>query len=255
MIVLMSVAAALPYAMYTIATRQFQPIPALAIVGLAACVLAWFRVLPRNPFFDLAFLVVLGAGLLTGIFPMLYPRAAPRLRLDFLGHLMWIRTAIVAVLVFRRPENIDFGFWPRGRDWKLGVLYYLIFLPLALGLAWAIGLPHQLDRFSGAKAFAVASATFFGMLWVVALSEQFFFRGLLQQWLCRWLASDTAGLALASVAFGLVHLPYRGFPNWRFVAMTTLLGLICGLVYRRTQGIRAPMVTHALAATTWQLVS
>ena len=65
----------------------------------------------------------------------------------------------------------------------------------------------------------------------------------------------TAGLALASVAFGLVHLPYRGFPNWRFVAMTTLLGLICGLVYRRTQGIRAPMVTHALAATTWQLVS
>ena len=100
----------------------------------------------------------------------------------------------------------------------------------------------------------MALATFLGMLWVLALSEEFFFRGLIQQWLSRWLSSEMAGLVLASAIFGLVHLPFQGFPNWPHVAISALLGLFCGLAYQRTRGIRAPMVTHALVAATYRVL-
>jgi len=94
---------------------------------------------------------------------------------------------------------------------------------------------------------------FFGTLWVLALGEEFFFRGLLQQWTTRWLHSEWAGLALTSVVFGSVHLWYRPFPNWRIVPVAILLGVFCGLAFRQAKSIRASMVTHALTVTAWRL--
>jgi membrane protease YdiL (CAAX protease family) len=91
------------------------------------------------------------------------------------------------------------------------------------------------------------------MLWVVALGEEFFFRGLLQQWVSKWLSSDWAGLVIASILFGSVHLAFRAFPNWRFAAVAAVAGVFYGLAFRRAKSIRASMVTHALAATTWKV--
>ena len=90
-------------------------------------------------------------------------------------------------------------------------------------------------------------------LWVLALGEEFFFRGLLQQWMTAWLRSEWAGLLVASLVFGAAHLWYRQFPNWRISAIAALLGLCCGLAFRNARSIRAPMVTHALVVTTWRI--
>jgi len=103
------------------------------------------------------------------------------------------------------------------------------------------------------KYAALLVVTFLGMLWVVALGEEFFFRGFLQQLLGRGLHSEMAGLLVASALFGLVHLPFRAFPNWRMAALAAILGLFCGLAFLRTRSIRAAMVTHALVATTFRL--
>ena len=59
---------------------------------------------------------------------------------------------------------------------------------------------------------------------------------------------------MATLAFGLVHLPFRSFPNWRFALVATVAGFFYGRAYSLSGGIRAAMVTHALVNTTTQNV-
>jgi membrane protease YdiL (CAAX protease family) len=87
----------------------------------------------------------------------------------------------------------------------------------------------------------------------VALSEEFFFRGLLQQWLERWMRHSIPALIVSSLIFGSVHLIRGAFPNWRYAIVAGLLGLFCGLAWRESRGIQAGMVTHALAATLYRV--
>ena len=91
---------------------------------------------------------------------------------------------------------------------------------------------------------------FFGTLWVLALGEEFFFRGLLQQWMTGWLRNEWAGLIATSLLFGAVHLPRGAFPNWRFAVLAAVAGVFYGLAFRQASSIRASMVTHALTVTT-----
>jgi len=96
------------------------------------------------------------------------------------------------------------------------------------------------------------AATFVGVLWVVALSEEFFFRGLLQQWMVEWTGRPAVALASTSVLFGAVHLGFRVFPNWRFALAAAVAGWFYGRAYQQGQSIRASMVTHALVVTLWR---
>jgi membrane protease YdiL (CAAX protease family) len=93
---------------------------------------------------------------------------------------------------------------------------------------------------------------FFGALWVIALPEEFFFRGLLQRWIGEWTGSRYLGLATASLLFGAAHLPFREFPNWRLATVAAVAGCFYGLAYQKADSIRASMVTHALVVTIWR---
>jgi len=96
----------------------------------------------------------------------------------------------------------------------------------------------------------IAVFYFFGGMWVLSLGEEFFFRGLLQQWMVGWLRNEWAGLIATSLIFGAVHLPYQSFPNWRFALLAGVAGIFYGLAFRQASSIRASMVTHALTFTT-----
>jgi membrane protease YdiL (CAAX protease family) len=91
------------------------------------------------------------------------------------------------------------------------------------------------------------------MLWVVSLAEEFFFRAFLQRVIARGTHSETVGLLAAAALFGLAHLPFRKFPNWRLAIVAGALGIFCGLSLLRARSVRASMVTHALVATTWRM--
>jgi membrane protease YdiL (CAAX protease family) len=95
--------------------------------------------------------------------------------------------------------------------------------------------------------------TFFGILWVVALAEEFFFRVFLQQVLARSLRSQSVALIVASALFGLAHLPYRTFPNWRLALLGGVSGVFYGMAIQKARSVRASMVTHALLVTTWRM--
>ena len=214
----------------------------------------WYVIFPHQTAVDILFLVVIAVVWMSRVIPPLYAAPSAKIPLAILGQLMWFRSGLLAMLSVRRMKNIGFGFWPRASEWKIGALYFLGFIPIATAVAWATAFTRPHLRYATwEKTSLVAIATFFGILWVVALGEEFFFRGLLQQWITRWLRSDWGGLLLTSLLFGSVHLWYRSFPNWRIVPVAALLGLFCGLAFRQAKSIRASMVTHALTVTAWRI--
>jgi membrane protease YdiL (CAAX protease family) len=251
---LLAIAAITPYSIATLALGNFHWHSVGILGGFALLAAFWYVLLPNTPLFDILFLILVASVWLSRILPAQFPEPAPRVQLAALGQLMWFRTGLFAMLSVRRMPNVGFGFWPSGREWRVGALFFVIFLPVAAGLGWAIGFTYPHMRYSGVgRITLLALATFFGTLWVLALGEEFLFRGLLQQWLVKWLRKEWAGLVAASLLFGSVHLWYRQFPNWRFAALATLAGIFYGLAFRQTKSIRASMVTHALTVTTWRM--
>ena len=252
--VALTIAAVAPYVLASLATGSFSWHSLAILTALAAVSSFWYVFFPHTTSLDVLFLIFVAAIWLLRVIPPLYVTPNAKLPVALLGQLMWFRTGLFAMLSVRRMKNIGFGFWPAARDWKIGAVYFLGFLPVAAALAWATAFTHPHLRYANwAKTSLVGVATFFGVLWVVALGEEFFFRGLLQQWLTGWLKSDWGGVILTSLLFGSVHLWYRPFPNWRIVPVAAALGLFCGMAFRQAKSIRASMVTHALTVTAWRL--
>jgi membrane protease YdiL (CAAX protease family) len=252
---LMTVSAVLPYSVYSAFTDSFRLSALAVLLGIAAAVSFWYILLPRHASVDAGFLVLLAAVVLSKVFSRIYADPVPRLHIELLGQLMLIRLGAMAALLFRRAEGVGFSFIPQRREWAIGVRHFLYFLPVAFFLSlWLRFASWHPPAMVWWKAALLAAATFFGILWVVALSEEFFFRGLLQQWLSAWLGSASAGLAIASILFGLVHLWFRTFPNWRFAILAAVAGCFYGRAYQQAGAIRAPMVTHALVVTTWKVL-
>lgn len=251
----MTASAVVPYLAYALPTGQFRLGPLIGLAALAAVVSFWYVCLPRWPAVDLAFVAVMAAVVLTKVFSRIYLDPAPGAPAAFLGQLMWIRTGAMSVLAVRHSGGIGFGFWPARREWLIGARYFLFFLPAGAALALATGFVSRRPvEAAWWQTLLLAAGTFAGMLWVVALAEEFFFRGLLQRWLSKWLENRCAGLGIASLVFGLAHLPFRGFPNWRFALLAAVAGVFYGLAYQKAGGIRAAMVAHALVNTAWRLL-
>jgi membrane protease YdiL (CAAX protease family) len=248
-----------PYLIYAALTGTFSLNGFLLVAALACAVSFWFAVLPKHPVLDVLFLVMMAIVYLSRVFSFAYlPLSeAPKIPVDYLGRLMWIRLGIAAALYLRRAGHIGFGFIPRGNDWKIGFLHYLAFLPIAAALNYAVGFAHLKPMPQDWLKLAVtAVAIFLGMLWVPVLCEEFFFRGLLQHWMEEWTGKPTVALVVTSLLFGSVHLVFprmSAFPNWRFALLAFFAGLFYGHAYQKGKTIRTAMVTHALVNTTWRV--
>jgi uncharacterized protein len=252
---LMTLTAPVPFAIYTVAAGLWDWRSFVVILVLAAAASFWFVLLPRNAAVDVGFLALVAAPIIGEAFKRLYPTPLPKLALSVLGVSMWVRTGMLATLSIRRMEGIGFGLVPRGREWLLGLRYFAYFLPIGFALAVGLAFVRPEAPVLSLRTVLLTVATFLGVFWVLALSEEFFFRGILQQQLSRSLRSERAGLIIASVLFGVVHLWFREFPNWRFALLATVAGVFYGLAYMRGRSIRPAMVTHALVVTTWKLIS
>ncbi len=240
---MMAASALLPYLIYAIPTGQFRAEALMRLALLVVVIAFWYVARPPAVSSDLAFLALVAAPVLLRFFDRIYTSPLLNIDIDILGKLMLIRLAAMAALVIRRVDGAGFGFWPSRREWKTGALHFAMFLPVGCALGFAV----KLFRFQPVEgAWWKAPLIFAGMLWVVALSEEFFFRGLLQNWLERWTARAQVALVAASLVFGLTHLWFRSFPNWRFALVAAAAGWFYGRAYLKSGGIRAAMVAHAL---------
>jgi membrane protease YdiL (CAAX protease family) len=244
----------LPYLIYSIPTGQFSPIGFVLLIAIAAALSFWFVLLPKHPATDLLFLAFAASVYISKVFEIIFTSPVPKLQMSVLGHAMLIRTCALAILAIRglRPgETLDYRFLPTARECLVGLKWFAALVPACALALYATGLgiaPH-----APKNAWLIAPE-FFGIFWFVALSEEFAFRGLLQQWFEKWTHSGAAGLTIGFVLFGAAHLGFnRIFPNWRFAIVAAVFGLFCGLAWRQTRTLPSAMVTHALGATLYRV--
>lgn len=252
------VAAWLPYLVYSFSTGTFTIANFLALTGLTALPVLLYATRHRHadppPFLlDLLFLAIAAAVVLSKLWPELYIGGPRRVPAALLGQLMWIRLALASGLLLRSHLPIHFGFWPTLHEWTRGLLAAVIAIAIAFPFAYATGFIHPRTGEALQRALALAPASFFGYLWVVALSEEFYFRGILMQALTRSFHHDARwALVLTSLLFGLVHLSFGHFPNWPMVCFASALGAGYGWLALQTRSLRASMVMHATVVTVWR---
>ena len=242
------------YVIYAVGTGNFQWRGFILLVVLAAAAAWWFELLPAGNWTDGAFLALVACGLLTDLAGLLYPPISDKLKTDYIGRILWLRVAYWALLTVRDGGDMGFGFIPRRKDWVIGVRYAAYCAGVAAMVLWLVQPMRLKDHLSWSQTPWIALGTFLAFLWVVALSEELFARGVLQGNLIRVLKREWAGVVVTSMLFGLAHLTYgHKFPNWRMVLLAGVLGLFCGRAAQLAGSIRASMVTHALIVTVYRV--
>jgi len=246
--------ALLPYLIFSFLAGTFQRNAFYLLAALCAVLAFWHAVLPRRFAYDAGFLVIAAAPVILRVFRRIYESPDSHIRIDILGHLMWIRVGVAALLVLREWNPGEFSFWPRAREWRIGFLIYVV--TLAPIVALAIGI-HDV-RFAPLqgewwRVGEVAVGAFFGTLWVVALGEELFFRGVIERALLDGWDSPVLAVSVSAVLFGGAHLWFHQFPDWRQALVATVLGVACGIGYAKTGSVRAPMVMHAFMVATWRV--
>ena len=137
----------------------------------------------------------------------------------------------------------------------MGLISYLVILVPICALGLEVG-AVQFEPRHGVwwRVAGTMVAYFFGALWVIALGEELFFRGVVERALLdRW-SSPAMAILISAILFGGAHLWFRRFPNWQQALLATVLGLGCGAAYARSGSVRSSMVTHACVVTTWRML-
>src|SRR5579863_4671105 len=252
---MLAASAVLPWLLYAPATGQAHAVSFILLLAVALIVAFWYVGLPAAPVADALFLAVVATVYLSKVFDRIYLSPIPKLSISVLGHLMLIRAAALAVLVLRGNVRAEYRFLPNRNESLAGLRYFAAMLPIIAFAYWALGLVKLRTHPNGVGlTILLAIGTFLAILWVVALSEEFFFRGLLQQWIEEWTGNRNVALIAAALLFGCAHLGFhRSFPNWRWAIVAAILGVFCGLAWRNSRSVQAAMVTHALIVTVWQV--
>jgi membrane protease YdiL (CAAX protease family) len=182
-----------------------------------------------------------------------FERAWPA-HLSIFNKVLLLDSGIYAFVGVRDLEGVGFDLRIGLRDLLIGLREFLFFFPFALGLGLLLGFLHVhpfgpavftvLLKFAGAWLF-----TFF----FIAVPEELFFRGWLQNLLERRMGRSSALFATA-VLFGLSHFNKRAaWFNWRYVLLAAIAGIFYGRAWRSRRRVAASSVTHATVDSVWSL--
>ena len=99
-----------------------------------------------------------------------------------------------------------------------------------------------------------AGLAFLSLALTVALPEELFFRGILDNGLRRVFKPAWLSLLVSSTAFGLMHWNNRDDPTTQLIycGLATLAGVFYGLAYRWTGRLFAAVLVHTLVDLIWQ---
>jgi membrane protease YdiL (CAAX protease family) len=140
-------------------------------------------------------------------------------------------------------DRIGFTFRLSRRDLRLAAIATAVFAIVGVPIGLATGFLQWNPRLDAVRLVVAPIAIYV----VTGVPEEFLFRGLIQNVLER--AIGRAALPVASIVFGLAHLP-----DLRYVLLATLAGVAYGWVYQKTRRITASAVTHALVDWIWVLL-
>jgi membrane protease YdiL (CAAX protease family) len=167
-----------------------------------------------------------------------------------LGKILLLDAGIFGFLVVRRLEGVGFDLRLTLRDLRRGLGEYCIYALIAIPLGLWLGFLHA--HATVPSPLRAVGAFVFTFLFI-AIPEELFFRGWLQNLLERRMGR-TAALLLTAVLFGLAHWNKRTVSfNWRYVVMAAIAGLFYGRAWRAQRRVGASAIAHATVDATWSL--
>jgi len=173
--------------------------------------------------------------------------------LSVFNKVLLLDAGIYAFLAMRELDGVGFDLRLRVRDILIGLREFLFYFPFALGLGLALGFlhPHAFGSL-GAVALKFAGAWIFTFFFI-AVPEELFFRGWVQNLLERHIGRSRALIATA-ILFGLSHFNKRAVHfNWRYVLLAAIAGIFYGRAWRRDRRVAASSFTHATVDSVWSL--
>jgi uncharacterized protein len=211
-------------------------------VGLAA--LLELSVLPAKlAWLDGVVLGILAATyilrLLSGAWPYAGLAALPKL---FVADLV-----LYLYVVVRKLEGIGYSFIPNRDVVFIGLRECAYFLPFGIGLGAALKFTHFHPRLPSAMSVATSLvATFL----LVAIPEEMFFRGILQNLLETRFGRRIA-LVTTAIPFGLAHFNKGASFNGRYVVLAAIAGVFYGRAWRARRQLLASVITHTAVDVVW----
>jgi CAAX protease family protein len=170
--------------------------------------------------------------------------------LAIFNKMLLLNAGIYGILYIRQLDGVGFDLRLRLNDIRIGLRECIFYVPIALILGLSLGFLHfhplwpHLSHLAAAYIF-----TFF----FIAVPEELFFRGWMQNLLERHIGRPAA-LLLAACFFGLSHFNKRApHFNWRYVLLAAIAGVFYGRAWRQEHRVGASAVTHATVDTLWSI--
>jgi uncharacterized protein len=191
------------------------------------------------------FLVLLALGLAVDL---RWFEAAWPLGLGFINKLLLLDAGLYGFMGVRGLSGVGFDLRLRGNDWKIGLREWAFYTPIAIALGLALGFLHWHRHIDPPWMVPLAWLfTFF----LIALPEEIYFRGWMQNLLERRLGR-MASLLVTAAIFGLSHFNKRtAFFNWRYVLLAAIAGVFYGRAWRAERRIGASVIMHTTVDTLW----
>jgi uncharacterized protein len=199
----------------------------------------------RGNWRDFVVLAVLGLAVDLRWFEPAWPRGY-----SAFGKMLLLDAGIYAFLGVRQLAGVGFDLRLKAHDTLIGLREFGFYAVFAIPLGLWLGFIHFHALWPEPLHAIVAFVfTFF----FIAIPEELFFRGWLQNLLERRIGR-TAALLLTAVFFGLSHWNKRTTNfNWRYVLMAAIAGIFYGRAWRAQRRVGASSLTHATVDTLWSL--
>ena len=199
----------------------------------------------RGNWRDYLVLIVLGLAVDLRWFEGAWPP-----HLAIFNKVLLLDAGIYGFVLIRRLDGTGFDLRLRLKDLAIGLREVAFYTPIALALGLSLGFLHAHSEWHG---FPLAAAAWVFTFFFIAVPEELFFRGWLQNLLEKRIGRYGALFSTACL-FGLAHFNKRatGF-NWRYVLLAAIAGVFYGRAWRRDHRVGASAVTHATVDTIWSL--
>jgi uncharacterized protein len=242
----------LPYVLVTGSTGSFRwswfLLYTLLPVAVCALLLDSRRVDPEKHGTWRDFLVLATLGLAVDL-RWFEPAWPPHLAV--FNKILLLDIGIYGFLIVRQLDGVGFDLRLRLRDLGIGLREFALYAPVAIVLGLALGFLHlHTVAKQWPHPLQLAGMFVFTFLFI-AVPEELFFRGWLQNLLERRLGR-TPALVVTAVLFGLSHFNKRALHfNWRYVLLAALAGIFYGRAWRQERRVGASALTHACVDTVW----
>ncbi len=221
---------------------------------------------PRIPSF-LFFGALLGYLILYFLIPLVF---GSLVHLPTIGYLAWsnfltqIFLIFLFILFFFHKWSLMQGIFKNSSssiffDLFLGMITWVIAYPFVVFISSFIEgillgpfhfeeLPDQIavEYFKMALTSPLyGTLAFFSIIFLAPLLEEFMFRGLLQNWLKRWMGRLYA-IGITSICFALFHFSFiQGMGNIPIITSLFFLSFFLGFIYERQRSLFASISLHA----------